>query len=64
MKSLSDRDAFQTARPGPTREVIARLARLIWEKEGRTEDFGVKFNLKAKALLAEKDRSNNHEIRF
>ena len=46
-----------TPAPGPAREVIAKLAELIWEKAGRPDGCDVEFWLLAEAALKEAHRT-------
>lgn len=48
--------------PGPTHEVIARLAEFIWEREGRPSGRDVEFWLRAEAALKEPSGLTCHEI--
>ena len=48
---LSDCQADTAAGPGPTQEVIARLAELIWEKEGRPAGRAAEIWLHAESAL-------------
>ncbi|MBI5688940.1 MAG: DUF2934 domain-containing protein [Verrucomicrobia bacterium] len=47
--------------PGPALEVIARLAELMWEKEGCPEGRDIEFWLRAEAELKGTDVPTLHE---
>lgn len=50
-----------TVRPGPVPEVIARLAELIWDKEGRPAGREREFRLQAEAALRTADEATRDE---
>ena len=50
--------------PGPAKEVIARLARLLWEKAGCPEGYDLEFWLLAETALRETNRPPDHEAKF
>ena len=47
----------------PAREVIAKLAELLWEKEGRPAGREIEFRLQAKAALGETNKSSSDETK-
>lgn len=46
-----------TEGPGPTKEAIARLARLLWEEAGRPEGYDLEFWLLAEAALRDHNKT-------
>lgn len=58
---LPPRPASGPPTPGPTLEVIARLAELMWEKEGYPEGRDLEFWRRAEAELMGTDEPSHHE---
>jgi len=59
-----DCDAATAAKPGPVPEVIARLAELIWDKEGRPAGREREFRLQAEAALRTANGATRDETQF
>jgi hypothetical protein len=62
-KNRWSRAASGRVPPGPALEVIARLAELMWEKEGCPEGRDIEFWLRAEAELKEIEEPNQFEAR-
>jgi len=56
--------ATAAAEPGPVPEVIARLAELLWDKEGRPAGRGREFRLQAEAALRTANDAIRNEPQF
>lgn len=66
MKARKNRtacNATTTAGPGPTHEVVTRLAELFWEKEGRPAGRDIEFWLRAEAALRETNEPTHDELK-
>lgn len=56
-----DRDPPLAAKPGATKEVVAKLAELLWEKAGRPMGRQADFLLQAEAALRGTNEMLHHE---
>jgi hypothetical protein len=62
-KQLAGDKPADLAEPGPTREVGAKVAEILWQNAGRPKGRDREFWLLAKAILKGVNEAPHHEIK-